>query len=1008
MVNAAPTAGTGTDTETTNDSDSQLTDEQREQITRTIERDTSTSSDSTDSTDTSTSSRDTTSREDRLRDVVEATPEPATPSSESSTSDSGGGRISDEQRAAITREVQLDSDTDGDGLTQRQNRQVNAAVAEDVASVRRAQQGVEADAGRIGQQAASLEDRVLDENPSLSASDVRIQRQGDTLRAELTPTGSQSLINQQRAELRAERRRQATMARAVRSAERDARQLTQPTFSVPDTRIPSRTASREGTGQRISITRIPGYTGARPDPDAEQFGDTVLFRVREAGGRSLEELAEDTTDGFRSRVATFAEENDNIILTTPQGTMQVGSNSPVAAAARGSVKGIGDLAVLPLDAALFAKETGEYAAQGTQEALAGRGDSYLSRTEDAAIEKGTRLYDYTVENPVEVPTRFAATAVTTGAAIGGAQKVAGARAGRAVSYAVQPGEELVRAGVRSGRISAGVGTKVPGVTRANIRGTGGSGGGALSDISAPDVRGSLSSARSRLPEVRLRYDADAGPVDIDPQLRRDLAESIAPDAPRGSTSGDAGPSLTVREATVRRLQGAQLSGEAAATNALRRARSASVPRPRAPDTNIRDTIQGTVQGGQLSAEAAITRARLRLQNAEAPRPSTPDTNIRGRVRGTVLGGQLSAEAAATNVGRRLRSLSAPDLSRPSAPNTNIRENIRGTVLGGQLSAEAAITNARRRLLSRQSPTTETTTDTNLGEVALRRFQGAQLSAEAAVANAGRRLRNFEVRDVDIGPNGRLRDLTIEVRSPNSPSGDVDTIVLDADDLAGGPITTDIDIPIRSEGDADLDVDLDAIDGGTQPANPLAGGTRRSSAPATEAQLETRLRRAELDAEGDVPLRRLPLEPELTIEDTFADTGPAELPTVYEDLGSELGAGVGSELSSDLGIDTDQRTRINLVSELGRRSIETPGETETPVEMVFEAEAQSPELVVEEEPEEVPRELPGSEWPGEAPTAIESGVDLPDEDDDSTIPDWALDDDIFDTGFASGEEIEDLL
>jgi len=57
--------------------------------------------------------------------------------------------------------------------------------------VREQQQGAERGAGRVADQARQLEQRVIGQNENVRARDVRVEREGDTLRTELTPTGAE-------------------------------------------------------------------------------------------------------------------------------------------------------------------------------------------------------------------------------------------------------------------------------------------------------------------------------------------------------------------------------------------------------------------------------------------------------------------------------------------------------------------------------------------------------------------------------------------------------------------------------------------------------------------------------------------------------------------------------------------------------------------------------------------------------------------------------------------------
>jgi len=480
----------------------------------------------------------------------------------------------------------------------------------------------------------------------------------------------------------------------------------------------------------------------------------------------------------------------------------------------------------------------------------------------------------------------------------------------------QPGEELVRAGARSGTISTTAATKVPGVSEANIRGTGGSSSGRLQ---VPDVRG-------RLPEVGVRLDPDSGPLELDPQVRRDISEALTPE----------------------RVQRAQAAGDGSA-------------------------VRGTLQGAQLSAEAALTNTRRRLQNLEAPRPS-----------------------------------------RPSVSGTDVRGTVRGALRGGQLSAEAAVTNARRQLLNRNAADVASGVSTgNLAERARGVYLGSRLSAEAAVANVVRRSNELTVSDVEFGADGRLRDLTVEIRSPNSPPRDFDGEVIDARAFEGDPIETDTDIPTANDDDLP-DVDLDAVDGsdgGTSGPTPSSADARDVDGPTTAQVAETRLvteRRASVDLD-DGPSVRTPIEPELTLE----ATGGLDV----DKLGGRLLGTGPNEAADDRLADAtepemleepDTADRLAAETVLREAPIELPGETQAPGEVTFEAERTDVSQELQQEPVERPSEPANPEPFGREPSAVESGPELPDEEESLTEFEALFDEEQFDTGFATGEELEDLL
>jgi len=81
----------------------------------------------------------------------------------------------------------------GNELSDAEQQNVDAAVAEVNPRTRRQQQGVEGRRDAVGQQARELEQTVLERNPELSQEDVRVVRDGRQIRTELTPQGAEAV-----------------------------------------------------------------------------------------------------------------------------------------------------------------------------------------------------------------------------------------------------------------------------------------------------------------------------------------------------------------------------------------------------------------------------------------------------------------------------------------------------------------------------------------------------------------------------------------------------------------------------------------------------------------------------------------------------------------------------------------------------------------------------------------------------------------------------------------------
>jgi len=696
----------------------------------------------------------------------------------------------------------------------------------------------------------------------------------------------------------------------------------------------------------------------------------------------------------------------------------------------------------------------------------------------AAVQRGTALRDAAYANPGDFSGRLAATALGSGAAIRGATAVGGARTGRAVSYAIQPGEELVRAGARSGTISTTAATKVPGVSEANIRGTGGTGGGALQNV---DVGG----VRNRLPQVDVRFDPDAGPLQVDPQLRTDVANAVAAGRSRLSPSG---PEVTLAD---------QIGEFTDRVRSRVSSRSGSQTEILTPDSELRKRMLSDRLQSSEASTSATARVRDRLSDATdvpgevADRarslPSTARTRVRERA--GLEGQSMVVEPDADLTKRILSQRSRQGLPLTSEPGRGLPD------IRGSFSNRAELTRARaglrtddlarnirfelsegRALFSRSDAPDRTSATigdrldfrqrrvrNQLRDLGIdARFSAGEAQAtigdlpaaarnrvELASARAGlyagdvSRAVRFELSegralasdilrgDVDLpsgpsantdlldavrqryefdGPDARLRDVSIRIRSPNTEPGEV---VVDARAFAGERVETETDVPTADGGDLP-DVDIEAVDGGDagmSGPSPSRADARDVEAPSSGQMAETRLvseerTRADLD---DGPSVRTPIEPELTLE----ETGAVDLEQLGDRLvgpgGAEDADDLLSEASdSDLATEPDVADRLAAETVLRETPLEVPEETQAPTEVTFEAERMDVSQELAQEPVERPSEPANPEPFGSEPAAVESGPELPDEEESLTEFEALFDEEQFETGFATGEELEDLL
>lgn len=877
-------------------------------------------------------------------------------------------------------------------------------------------QGLERREDDLGQRARDLQREALQRNPTLSEEDVRvIPTREDGQRAittELTPQGRERLeeVQQGREEsldsipAYVEARREA--ARDRREAARDSLD------NLPGLDSEQRTGSSPSTLSPTSSGNIPELAEAQADverqrrleensvsefvqnvedstgidiPDGEvaspsqpgegeQFGDFDLFRfpddVPVVGGFTPEELAERfpgaVEEGVEQSITSFG------VPVSPA----VSGGRPSVTPSAQTVQDVGDLtggaaalAALPFTAP---KEAAEYVGAGVAATVEGEGAEFADRTGDAAAQ---RLVD-TAETALDDPRSFALTTVgagvASGVAIRGAQALGGARAARATSVAIQPGEELAKAAARRGVVSTRAASVVPGVRASQI-------GRADSGSTFGDTTRALTeragSVRDRAPDVEFRRDADAPVLEISDDLRQSLREAVRPSTP------DVGERVSrARERVAGDTQGAELSaraGASRASEAVRDAPSQVRQTAREATERVSGELRGTTEGGALTARAEAFNTRERLGDAVPDRDSLPGRESlpsRDDVTARAQSAALRGRVAAFNTRRRLGDLDVPnadDLT-PSARAAARRaqREFSGALQGSILSARVAAFNARRTAQNFEVPRPSP------GSVARQAREGlsagalsARLEAEARAYNAVSSVRSTSVSVPEV-PNPREFTIRVGGRSRRSSPDD--------------PEPADLDFTESSETTDGFEFDDDRPDVGGD-AGRIGGAGEFSSRSGnqrvrfdTPQDADASARRAGRDAgrEADRTLGALERTQRLEAVDDFMrqeerrigvsrrePTRTRRSPEATEpsvDVGTPERLDVGLDIGTETGLDSGGRLDTAFRPETGVENPET-------VDPVFEfsqdvPSAERPDTELRQERElapEVPREPPES-------------------------------------------------
>lgn len=531
----------------------------------------------------------------------------------------------------------------------------------------------------------------------------------------------------------------------------------------------------------VREARLNRNTGAKfdsgVDPDtSEQFGDTPIFQVGEGRGftggmgrgRSspntrVEDVLGSAADRFSRRAAGVAEvvgqaapeslhlADDVAIPGQPGRRENIEGDDVSEQFFTGTVRGGLELGNVPRILAA-GKEAGEFVAAGTVAATPervrsfsggtqretfgeGRGSEFGSLAVEEAGQRAGAALRAGSENPTRTIGMLVGSVAGSAGAIGAASRISPG-AGRAVSTAIQPGEEAAIFAARRGLIPASTATKVPGVSKGMVH----------RDRGQLDLTfgGRLETAREVITGDDL--DVNRGEIRQDPPSRREMQkrrrdpfedfprerprETITPRRERGA------PTERARRRVEERMS--------MPASARRRLSALDRGELEVAETDLRETLD--VPRPETSrANRVLGRALERTRLAETPTVATaavtpPAIQERGEI------------AAVTEVGQQTVSEAALISEVPGRIEPEVRPGME--------------TQLRPEFAGREMLRTESATDTGLESVSAEILQPEEdtrpmLETTFETVDEPRREPGVEPPPVEFGPearrSGRLRD-----------------------------------------------------------------------------------------------------------------------------------------------------------------------------------------------------------------------------------------------------------
>ena len=398
-------------------------------------------------------------------------------------------------------------------------------------------------------------------------------------------------------------------------------------------------------------------------------------------------------------------------------------------------------------------------------------------------------------------------------AIAGAQEVPDATQAAGRQIVQNPRDAALTGGALAATFGAGAVASRATRASASVAARGARAGTRRADDVVSLARSRSGSLRERAPDVSVRRDPDAGPLEVDPMLQQQLRNRVRSGADIASDAGDADGSLARRlgSATERAQINARLNADVA-TSRVRDAipdRSSLPDRPSGPDGSLARKAGRTTRSVELNALLNADAATSRVREAIPDSDSIPNTNL-------VSGGD---ESLARQAGRRYESE---------------RQSLRLTASAAPSAVRSQTADAAAQLVdlvpSRPDGLSFSDSSASLARRAGRRYESERRSlaltasaapraARARVSNAGDAvlsraediagrprdaLDNLERPDVDLDLG--LRDGSFSVPRPDQRARDAVAAASEAT-VRIGPIRpgrTDVEI-------GDLDLDLDRFD-----------------------------------------------------------------------------------------------------------------------------------------------------------------------------------------------------
>ena len=632
-----------------------------------------------------------------------------------------------------------------------------------------AEQGVEASGDapdRIVDAAAELEQDVVERYPSLDSSDVRVEREGNQLTAELTESGQAAFREEVTGGRDPSNPADAPSASgAMPSGDAGASITTQgdePTAGARSSGAgpqgsngstggsDSRDASGaiEGGDVRLVIEDTQSRARQQTQQTNEQFGDIAIENP--ITGNRVEEDLDNAADAFRDRASGVVQRTGTI--GTPVGLAETRSADEVTEGLQGQVaESTIRLANVPQLAA-EGKEVAEFAATQPQRAATEPrefGSDVQQRT--------TAIAETTAERAQDRPAEFA-----IGTTVG---LLGAAGAGRAVGSATRRAS--------GGRVDLGSdvsGRTAQRVSEATRR---------LGSSSRSAAGRATDAARGRTPEVSVERDPDAGLVEFEgdaPSLPSRPSASAVTDRvsglrDRASSDTDFTQSARV-QAAVTASTARRAASEAAETvrNAPGRAQvAASRARRRLGDLPADARLEAAAARGRAADAASSIADRARPsfdRDLSVDRPLS-DVNLRDSAR-------AQAAVATSSARRRLAGAvpSRPDFDSPDldSPDVNLRQS-------AAAQAEVLAGSARRRAAAATEPIRNAPDRARIASDRAQRRLGdvrADAGLEAAAARARIRERLSSSRDGSALPSldtpslSGARDLTIRIGESDGP------------------------------------------------------------------------------------------------------------------------------------------------------------------------------------------------------------------------------------------------